>query len=608
MLFLFLWQPAIGAVFRIWQDYSLAYTISCLAALYALSHFTKNRVVLIAAFTIILYAPCSYDAMVQFVYNISFTSVLMVWTISSLMIAYQKREESRGSYVFWCIMAAIGSMAIWLNREDSVWIVPLLSVFVVIILFSVCRYRKKGKMKAGIGCIILAFVPILAVAARDLALRCINYNGYGVFVTNDCKSTNFDKAYNSLLKIRQNYFPESCSITRETIDAACRVSPSMNELKGYLDKQYESNQGMVIIGRNIEDGEIEDGWMNVILRETAGSSGYYRDAVETDQYWGRVHEELEEAFKQGKLESRPTFFWGTVLHHSWRKNAGYFEKWMVSAGTMLKEAVKHQNIKAELRYNAIEQKYADRYEAMTLNYSVAAPGEYIVKASGWLFVENLNHQYKLKLVDQTSNVLQNIEYEESTDLVQGYGNISANIDKCRFSFQCQIKSGTELYLSIIDQQKKEYARVRVKNGAFGKDIKYHFDVLDYTPVNVDAAEDFAVKRIEMANRIGTIYQKTGPIAFAISIAVYLFMSTRLIMTIKNKKYQFLDEWIFESAILGCGIVLLLALSYIDAFMWAALWYSENIPLLLNFLYAVNVVVIYRIYKSIRCKYKPNYHQ
>lgn len=44
-----------------------------------------------------------------------------------------------------------------------------------------------------------------------------------------------------------------------------------------------------------------------------------------------------------------------------------------------------------------------------------------------------------------------------------------------------------------------------------------------------------------------------------------------------------------SAIIGCIFILIIALSYIDAFMWGTIWYSSPITALLDYLYGISII-------------------
>lgn len=53
-----------------------------------------------------------------------------------------------------------------------------------------------------------------------------------------------------------------------------------------------------------KDGEVEKDYVIWALREAAVSAGYYKDAVETETFWGDVATEVGNAIKEGRLKTR----------------------------------------------------------------------------------------------------------------------------------------------------------------------------------------------------------------------------------------------------------------------------------------------------------------
>lgn len=574
--------------------YTMLYTSACLLALIAMMKLTDNRGFAFAGFVVILFSPTTYDTVVQLVYNLSFSIPLAVWTLSCLMVAYLKRNEKVRTVLLWNILAGLGAGAIWLNREDSMWILPLLMVYVVIILIGLLRDKSKYHLQGVLQRLGMALLPVAILWIGNFALCSVNYYGYGIFTTNDYTDTNFAKAYNSILRVKPDYYPDYCSITHGTLEKLYEVSPAMKELEPYLESGYKEKSVYVTAGRNPEDGEVEDGWMNFFLREAAAKCGYYESAVISDEFWGRVSEEVDKAIEDGVIEERNITFFGSVLHHPWRSNAGYMKRWLSSVGEFIVECVPHRIEHADVTYNTVSPETVERYEAMTLGYSVSEPVS-ALNGSGWLFCNGLNEEYSVRIVDEEGNVYQNLEWLKSDDIKAAYQGEAADLSACRFAMKCTIPWNANMYFEVVLDSGEVYGRIPVMQNE-GVNVVTVGDVmitcgLDMNPFmeKHDLNEAFARRRVNLANAVGTVYKKLGVAMFLLSILIYVVICIELIRTIQTGEYRYLDEWIFMSAILGCILILLVALSYIDAFMWGTIWYSAPITALLDFLYGISIV-------------------
>ncbi len=578
--------------------YTLLYTGACLIALITMLYITKRKVVVFLAFLVILFSPTTYDTVVQLVYNLSFTIPLAVWMLSCLMLAYLKREQKLCNIIVWNILAGFSAAAIWLNREDSMWVFPLLLIYIFVMFISYYRKGEDNRFGGTIKRIVIVLIPALMIGVANFAMCCVNYYGYGLFATNDYTDTNFAKAYNSILKVKPDYYPDYCSITRGTLKKIYEISPSMEELAPYIEKAYEEKSMYVTAGRNPEDGEVEDGWMNFFLREAAAKCGYYESAIISDEFWGNVSNEIERAIEEGLIEERNITFFGSVLHHPWRKDAGYMSRWLSSAKDFISCAVFHKIENADVMYNTVGEDIAERYEAMTLGYSVSAP-KYAVNSGGWLFCTGLGEAYNIRIVNEYGRVYQDLKWMESKDIRSAYDGKAANLDACRFVMNCAVPYDTDIYIEVVLESGDVYGRVPLKNESgvyeYGLDINgndatiiYGLDTAPFVELR-DLNEEFAWKRVNLVNTVGKIYKKLGGVLAIFSALVYIYVSTVLICTIRTKEYRYLNEWIYMSAIIGCIFILIIALSYIDAFMWGTIWYSSPITALLDYLYGISII-------------------
>lgn len=569
------------------DGYTLLWTMSCLLAVYAMSKYCRNRFLLGVSFTILLFSPFSYEYSVQMIYNLSFTAPLAISAISCLLIAYENRKGKIRVFLGWGgVLSTLCIVGIWLNREDSVWVLPLIIVYCVIIVAE--DIKNRALLKRTVAKLVVCLLPLLMIILADLVVCGINYKKYGIFTTNDYTATNFEKAYNSMLKVEQTYSPDKCSITRKMLEEMYAASPALKELKPYMDLFYKDHTYDSATAADPADGEIEDSLMNIALRDAASRAGYYCDATTANEYWGKVCYELEKAFGEGTLNSRNTMFFGTTLHHPWHKGEGYAKKWIVAAGTLLWDDLCHTIAAPELIYNSVNKETSDRYEAMTINYTVDQP-YYRLQVYGWMF-DNAGENLYITLLDTDGNVY-SVNTYDSPDIADG---IHSNRDRCRFGVEVSVprdavlegkpENGEDVFdrfhLKIMTE-KGNITELPLRNGIEEENISYYLDIRELKEIR-DKDEEYAISRIEFAKKIAGMYKVIGPICFAIFIIGYFYKTVNLVKTIKTGKCRYLGEWWFQSAILGCVLVFLTAISYVHAFMWGSLFYTHTAGALLDF--------------------------
>lgn len=565
-----------------WSAISLVYTASCLLSLYSFSLFCKKKIFLLIAFTIMLFSPISYSIWVQEVYNISLVVPLSISVISSLMIAFYYRLNEKKFFI-WNILAGIFACMLWLNREDTQWLLILLGAYTVISLISTRRNIKRARTW---GCIIL---PCFLVFLGNTTLSYLHYAHYGIWATNDHIATGFADAYNSLLKIAPDSYPESCSITRDMISRAAKESPSFAELFDWLDAYYEQNENMVLVGRAPDDGEIEDGWMPFVLRTAAYANGYYKDAISTDEYWTKVSQELETAFDEGRLEERSIFLFGNVLKHPWVRNQNYLEKWMSSCGQLLVGNVKHSYAVADFQYSTISSDIIKRYEAMTYDNAVEAPTNKL-HISGWIILKDGN-EFHLRLENDTEDIiLSEIPLLESEDLLAFSDTYSVPLDKNRFDF-CYEGEQSSYYLCLYNQD-TIYKRIELNGQTSFDDNEILCYLERYENVqNNDPAEADARIKLQRLEALTALYNKLGFLMMIIIVFSYIGFCVFSVNFISKKSSHTnaTDLWLYMNAIIGSILVYILAYGYINAFMFEATQYTAPVSGFLDYLAALSTI-------------------
>lgn len=584
--------PIFGAICHVCNVSYMAglgilYTFCNLIVLYSFSFYSKNKYVLCILFLFLEFSPVSYSvATAQFFYNLALVAPLGIAIIASLMIAYNKRDDIR-KFVVWNIAAGFFSMCIWLNREDSQWLLILIIVYMIVAIISMTDRKKYIKQK--IKYYSCVFIPMFMVAVGNLSFCAVNYNQYGIFETNDHIATGFADAYNSLLKIQPESYPDACSITHDMLKRAMEQSSTLAELEEYIEKEYE-NGFFLKVGRTPDDGEIEDGWMPFVLREAAEAAGYYKNAKVTDQYWQTVSEEIEGAFDNGKLQERDIGLFGSMLKHPWVKGQDYFSMWMQQWKEILWRNIEHEGIISKVLYSEIESDIVKRYESVTYN-NVVESSVYRAEGNGWIFMED-GTEIMLRIEDSTGEILQYVKWLPSPDIKEGFKDkFDIALENRRFVINCECNDEQNLFLVLYDAD-KEYYRIELKNSDKDKieGIQWALDNYKITQVS-DPAEEDAKSKVEIANNVGNIYRKLSWIMFGISSVIYMLACVKLVCNNRKKiiDNKLLSLWIYMTATIGCILVYTGAYAYIGAFMFKVGNYTTPGSGWFDFLYAICII-------------------
>lgn len=577
--------------------FTLFCTLSCMLATYSFTYYCKNKIVLLVAYAFLLFSPVTYNGITQFVYNMTLIAPLTICSISCLMLAYNKRENI-SKFLFWSVGGGIFITLFWLNREDTQWIVIL--VFTYSMIAMGVSVAKERNIKQRIKCCIISLIPLIMLLLGNTGLCALNYAHYGIWATNDHIATGFADAYDSILKIEPESYPESCSITHNMLERAAKVSPSFAEAYGFIEKLYQENTGMVLVGRAPDDGEMEDGWTPFVLRGAAQSIGYYNDnAVETDLYWKQVSKEIEDGFRTGVLKERNISIWGSVFKHPWVKGQDYFGKWMRKWGELLWADVKHYigyHSDADVTYSVIEQSYIQRYEAMTYNNAIEEP-KMTLQVSGWVALEN-DSEFNLVLENADGIILKEID-------------ANSNGKEKKFVVDYVYSSGTKLYLGIF-RDGEEYQRIDLneENNQPVKGVQYGYDEYSNIQTYVDPAEADAYKKVNRAQNVAGIYKSCYGLFLGITVITYLTVLVWIALQWKKKiriHKEISSAWIYLTAILGSIMAYSGGLAYVGAFLFDTNWYSIPIMGLMDYLCSVSIVVGCSMIKTFRQEYTSNHY-
>ena len=153
-------------------------------------------------------------------------------TSSSLISAVGLMLRARrpdASVAGWAALTGLLFALAYLNREEAIWVVPMMSCGLSAILIGAWSRRSWRLGLVATGCLLSAMaIPIATISA-------LNYDSYGVFFTTARRAPAFIRAHQLMTRLepetRERYVP----IRTATRLKAYTVSPTFARLSSYLE-------------------------------------------------------------------------------------------------------------------------------------------------------------------------------------------------------------------------------------------------------------------------------------------------------------------------------------------------------------------------------------
>lgn len=259
-----------------------------------------RRWVTIVLFAALAFNPAATMAEVAYVLRegIYPALTLLVFGCSVRMMLALKTGRP-GRPILWGACLGLSLGITWLTREEGIWLIPAVAVFIMPFLaFRRAPPEKEdlhASAAAASGSAIVAFVAVLGGVAA------INWAAYGVFATNDYRSGPFAAAFGALQRIAQDRWISHVPLPNSALRQAYEASPAFRSIWPAFEQEKAFRDASCRVYPD-NCGEIAGGWMSWALRMAAARTGYYRDAGTAHDYWERVATEINGACDAGRLK------------------------------------------------------------------------------------------------------------------------------------------------------------------------------------------------------------------------------------------------------------------------------------------------------------------
>lgn len=276
----------------------IMYDISIIFLTLVLSKKIENKKILVIISIILLFNPIMYCSELIRVYRDGIYVSLIVFLIALTIGLFLNRKEKIKKIVLYQIGLGFALSAIYLCREDFIWIIPYLIGTVII---TICYMLRDKELHNKIKRVNTYFIPICIFTISILTVMSINYKYYGVFQLNQYWGKEFKEAYGALTRIKVEE-KRKVPITREALSIAYKISPTFAELKDYLEGEEGKKWAMCGDGDSVE---IQGGWIHWAIIRAVESKGYYKDAKTANEFYRRVSDEINKACDEGVVDAYP---------------------------------------------------------------------------------------------------------------------------------------------------------------------------------------------------------------------------------------------------------------------------------------------------------------
>ena len=276
----------------------IMYDISIIFLTLVLSKKIENKKILVIISIILLFNPIMYCSELIRVYRDGIYVSLIVFLIALTIGLFLNRKEKIKKIVLYQIGLGFALSAIYLCREDFIWIIPYLIGTVII---TICYILRDKELHNKINRVNTYFIPICIFTISILTVMSINYKYYGVFQLNQYWGKEFKEAYGALTRIKVEE-KRKVPITREALSIAYKISPTFAELKDYLEGKKKKKWAMCGDGDSVE---IQGGWIHWAIIRAVESKGYYKDAKTANEFYRRVSDEINKACDEGVVDAYP---------------------------------------------------------------------------------------------------------------------------------------------------------------------------------------------------------------------------------------------------------------------------------------------------------------
>jgi hypothetical protein len=279
----------------------LLYAAASATLTYSLFPWLRHGAARFGLYAVLLWNPMSYDAgnlsrlMRQNLYT-----PLALFTIAGLVMLVARRYEAWPRQLWPATLAGLSFGAFWLTREESVWLLPAVTLLLLGPIISLRREWLQRWRPVALGLGVFTGAALLP----SLTISTLNWQHYGWFGTVEFRAKEFKAAYGALTRPLVGPELDQVPVTRQMREALYGLSPAFARLKPHLEGpvgDHWSDKDHFPAA----DRQMRGGWFVWAIRDASNAAGLAPDARTAMQHYQQIADEVNSACDAGLVPARP---------------------------------------------------------------------------------------------------------------------------------------------------------------------------------------------------------------------------------------------------------------------------------------------------------------
>jgi len=285
----------------------LLYAAACGLFILALRPLVPNPALRLGLFTVLLFNPVTYDALIHMRVlrqQIVHSEVLLI--LAGMIALYSRLREPLRRLVPWAVLTGVSLSAFVLTREESIWLLPCAGLLWAVVIGAVWLERSADRLPR---LLVVIALPLALWVTGPLAVATLNHHHYGVFTTCEFNQRDFKDAMGALMRVEPVRWQAYLPVPSEVRQRLYPLSPAFATLRPELDGPTgESWASMTetLTGRPNSEHEIGGGWFMWALRRAVHDTGHAHSGAESAAFYRQVAAEVNAACDTGKIAAGPT--------------------------------------------------------------------------------------------------------------------------------------------------------------------------------------------------------------------------------------------------------------------------------------------------------------
>ena len=267
----------------------------------ALKKVINSSFILVFLYALFIFSP--HLEVVTRVIREGIYPALAVFVLSGLIGLYLNRSEKLRHLGAWATFLGITLSALWLTREEGLWIIPAVLLIMAYMIFQL--YKSYHWSLIFWKRTVICLLPLFILFGNLQLVSFLNKTYYGIYTVVELKSESFLSAFGALSRVKHPHWIRYLPVPKKVRQSIYQVSPAFQELQIHLEKRLSVWEASGCHLYPETCGDIAGGWFLWALREAVTLAGYHQSGEKANHYYARLASEINTACNNGILDCLP---------------------------------------------------------------------------------------------------------------------------------------------------------------------------------------------------------------------------------------------------------------------------------------------------------------